>query len=147
LLRGKSLPQKLVAYSESWYPRFHYGWRELKAMRTAEYKYIDVPDREFYRLSIDPGEHNNLYSAQEEKAVRFETELAKLLAIAKGSHHAQAMDYDSVEKLQALGYIGSFTPLKQGEQAGALADPKQKIQLYNLLKVAQGFSAEGKTQE
>jgi tetratricopeptide (TPR) repeat protein len=147
LLRGKSLPQRLVAYSESWYPRFHYGWSELKAMRTAEYKYIDVPDREFYRLSIDPGERNNLYSSQQEKAAPFETELTKLLVLDKGIHHAQAMDDDSVEKLQALGYIGSFTSLQQNGEQGTLADPKQKIQLYNLLKVAQGYSAEGKTTE
>jgi arylsulfatase A-like enzyme/Tfp pilus assembly protein PilF len=147
LMHGKTLPQKLTAYSESYYPRFHYGWSELKALRTAEYKYIDVPDREFYRLSKDPKEMENLYSTFSDKAAPFETELSKLLLQDTGVKMAQAMDDDSVEKLQALGYIGSFTPLQQGQQEGSLPDPKLKIQLYNLLKVAQWYSAEGKTKE
>jgi arylsulfatase A-like enzyme/Tfp pilus assembly protein PilF len=147
LVSGKSLPQRLIAYSESYYPRFHYGWSELKALRTAEYKYIDAPDKEFYRLSEDPEEKNNVYSLRREKAAPFETELTKLILQDSGIKMAQAVDDDSLEKLQALGYIGSFTPLKQGEQEGSLPDPKMKIQLYNKLKLAQWYSAEGKTPE
>lgn len=144
LLQGKSLPKKLVAYSESYYPRFHYGWSELKALRTAEYKYVDSPDREFYRLSEDPGELKNLYSQRRAKAVPFETELSSLLLQDLGIKTATAMDDDSVEKLQALGYIGSFAPLQHDPKTGSLPDPKLKIPLYNLLKLAQWFSAEGK---
>ena len=41
----------LLAVSESWYPRYHYGWSELTAVRDGRYKFIDAPRRELYDLS------------------------------------------------------------------------------------------------
>lgn len=148
MLQGKSLPSRLTAYSESYYPKYHYGWSELKALRTAEYKYIDAPRREFYRLSA--GEQENLYTREHQRAEPFASELQRLIAQASSKVQAPArIDNDSLEKLQALGYIGSYTHTEAAAANGSeiLADPKDKIALYNRIKIAQWYSAEGKTKE
>jgi len=146
LIRGDSLPAPLTAYSESYYPRFHYGWNELKSLRTVEYKFIDAPRKELYRVSQDTDESDNLYQKEARRADPFNNELVQL---AKASTHVQGpqpVDDDAREKLQALGYIGTFSTPVIGE-SGTLADPKDKIGLYNLIKVAQWKSAEEKTDD
>jgi arylsulfatase A-like enzyme/Tfp pilus assembly protein PilF len=146
LIRGGKLPAKLVAYSESYYPRFHYGWSELKSLRTPEYKFIQAPEKEFYRITEDRTEGNNLFIKEQKRAAPFESQLARMLANAIDVKAPQAVDDDSLEKLQALGYIGSASHLTKG--AGEkLPDPKGKIRLYNKIKLAQGFSSEDKTKE
>jgi arylsulfatase A-like enzyme len=146
LIQGRTLPEKLLAYSESYYPKFHYGWSELKALRTPDYKYIDAPRKEFYRLSEDAQEKFNLYPQDKRRAGGFEISLANLVKSNGEPSAPQAVDNDSLEKLQALGYIGSYVnaPRDSGE---ALADPKDKIRLYNLVKIAQSFSSEDKNSE
>lgn len=56
------------------------------------------------------------------------------------------LDDDSLAKLQALGYIGSFraSSEKKGEN---LAAPKDRIELYNEIKLAQFSVAESKTDQ
>ena len=49
LARGERLD--LVALSESWYPRHHYGWSELTAIRDGRYQFIAAPRPEH---GVDP---------------------------------------------------------------------------------------------
>lgn len=146
LVRGESLEKPLVAYSESYYPRFHYGWSELKAIRTNEYKYIQAPEQEFYRMPEDPHEKDNLFQSEQKRAALFERELVQMIGEHGEIQQPQAIDDDSLEKLQALGYIGTAVPTTIMED-GNIADPKDKIRLYNRVKMAQSFSAEGKTED
>lgn len=147
LMRGTSLSQKLTAYSESYYPRYHYGWSELLSLRTPEYKYIRSPQAEFYRLSEDSRERNNLFQAEEQRPKLFETQMSDLLSRFAEPQKPRPVDDESLEKLQALGYIGAYSPAVRAESGGALADPKDKIDLYNRVKMAQWKSAEGRTEE
>ncbi len=147
LIRGNSLPAPLTAYSESYYPRFHYGWNELKSLRTVEYKFIDAPRKELYRVSQDTDESDNLYDKETKRAEPFNNELVQLAKASPSQVQGpQPVDDDAREKLQALGYIGTFSASAVGE-SGTLADPKDKIGLYNLIKIAQWKSAEEKTDE
>jgi tetratricopeptide (TPR) repeat protein len=146
LIRGDSLPAPLTAYSESYYPRFHYGWNELKSLRTVEYKFIDAPRKELYRVSQDTDESDNLYDKETKRADPFNNELVQLAKATTPVQGPQPVDDDAREKLQALGYIGTFSAPVTGE-SGTLADPKDKIGLYNLIKVAQWKSAEEKTDD
>ena len=148
LVRGKSLPKKLTAYSESHYAKFHYGWSDLKSLRTAEYKYIQAPRPEFYRVSQDRDEKQNLYGTEQKRSAPFESEITTMTQAHAGSTKGpKAMDSESLEKLQALGYIGTYISGSKSEESGPLSDPKDKIRLYNLIKLAQWNSAEGKIQE
>ncbi len=143
--RGKNLS----AYSETYWPRYHYGWSELKSLRKGGYKFIDAPKPELYDLSKDPKEVNNLVNKEASLAHEMKRELMSLIGeySAEGIENLmpKKLDDDSLIKLQALGYIGSFRAAsKKGEK---LADPKDKIELYNEIKVAQFLVTEEKMEE
>lgn len=147
LVRGEKLDRHLEAYSESYYARFHYGWSELKSIRTASYKFIQAPRPEFYRVSEDRNESDNLYGSEAKKAEPFRDSVRRVSLQEHAAPTARPVDEDSLEKLQALGYIGSFTSTASLTEGQTLPDPKDKIRLYNEIKRAQGDSAEGKTDE
>jgi len=135
------------AYSETYWPRYHYGWSELKSLRKGRYKFIDAPRPELYDTLEDPGEVNNLVNEKASLGHEMKKELLALIEEYAeegiGDVGPRKIDNDSLEKLQALGYIGSFHT-KAKEKGGKLADPKDKIDLYNEIKLAQFLSAEKK---
>ena len=52
-------PDSLV-YSETYYPRLHFGWSELRVLLSPEYKLIMSSEPELYDLASDPDEAVNL---------------------------------------------------------------------------------------
>ena len=52
-----------VAYSETYFPRYHFGWQHLRSLRDGAYKFIDAPIPELYDLAKDPQEKQNIYKA------------------------------------------------------------------------------------
>ena len=48
--RPRRARSRLVAHSESWYPRYHYGWSELRSVQDGRFKYIRAPRPELYDL-------------------------------------------------------------------------------------------------
>lgn len=145
LIAGRKLKQERLAYSETYYPRYHYGWSELKSLRTTKYKYILAPRPELYDLDLDPREKENIYSQNRSLAKKFTRGLKTLeeKMSQKGIENKgpQQLDDEAREKLMALGYIGGFTSGSKLSQTGNLGDPKDKIILYNKIKIAQGASA------
>ena len=145
LIAGREAKREEGAYSESFYPRYHYGWSELKSLRTSRYKFIQAPRPELYDLSLDPREKNNIFSRESSLAEKFvrnlerlESRLSKKGIAEKGP---QELDDDSREKLMALGYIGGFTSGAKLSQRENLGDPKDKIILFNKIKMAEGASS------
>ncbi|HEY0590132.1 MAG TPA: sulfatase, partial [Thermoanaerobaculia bacterium] len=47
-------------YSETFYPRFHFGWSELHSLVDGGEHFIEAPRPELYDLGSDPGERRNL---------------------------------------------------------------------------------------
>ena len=146
LLAGSRTGADRMAYSESYYPRFHYGWSELKSLRTVRYQYIQAPRPELYDLVQDPMERTNIFGQNSSQAERFIQEMKRIEERSPvptdESKAPRQLDDDTVEKLKALGYVGGFTSsAKLGRSAG-LADPKDKIHLYNKIKQAEGASAD-----
>jgi arylsulfatase A-like enzyme/Tfp pilus assembly protein PilF len=145
LIAGKSGGTERLAYSETYYPRYHYGWSELKSLRSAKYKFIQAPRPELYDLVQDPGEQSNIYSSSSEEGKRLERDLRtlqeKMSARGIEDRGPQNLDGDAREKLMALGYIGGFTSSSKLANSGELGDPKDKIILYNKIKQAEGASA------
>jgi len=60
LLGSREHPWREVVYAESYYPRLHFGWSELKTVRGERYKLIMSPEPELYDLEADPGEGVNV---------------------------------------------------------------------------------------
>ena len=150
LILGNQGGEALSAYSETYWPRYHYGWSELKSLRKGQYKFIDAPKPELYDILEDPGELNNLVNKNAALAHEMKRELEALIDrySAEGIEEAgpKTIDNDSLVKLQALGYIGSFraSSKQKGEK---LADPKDRIELYNEIKIAQFLVTEDKMEK
>jgi arylsulfatase A-like enzyme/Tfp pilus assembly protein PilF len=144
LARGQHLG--LVAHSESWYPRYHYGWSELRSIQDGRFKLIRAPRPELYDLANDRSEEQDRAG---ESASRIEVlgrgldEFESRTARAGAPKGPRAIDPETEERLAALGYVsGSINP--KTIDGPARGDPKDKIELYNLLKEAGTLSFEGK---
>ena len=138
-------PLSLLALSESWYPRFHYGWSELTAVRDGQFKFILAPTRELYDVTADPGERTNLAASNQAKADTLERALRALVAKTTRTDAAAGPTTVAPEveqKLRALGYVGGGSA--KNMEARVRRDPKDTIELYNLLKLAGSDSEAGR---
>jgi len=135
LAAGRPAPDDTRAYSESFYVRYHYGWKEPVAARTTRYKFIDLPEAELYDLRADPGELHNVIDVQPEIAA----EMKAWLDVQRegGSSGAdvpepQAMDPETLARLQSLGYLGGSAPTADRD----LPDPKHRADVIDALIAA-----------
>ena len=134
--RGEEL--ELLALSETWYPRFHYGWSELTAVRDGRYKFIAAPRRELYDTQADPGETHDLSISNPRLADALERGLRDMVARTTATSAPQtprAVDPAVEERLRALGYVATSVS-RAAMVERPRADPKDTIGLYNLLKLA-----------
>jgi len=122
-----------VAFGETDYP-LALGWAALRSVRTHTEKYIEAPRAEFYDLRTDPGEARNIYDPRTPGVQRLQAQLADLRKTA-GTSNASAATLEPVEIEEpgALGAPGSGAPPTPTPQASPLPDPKDKIQLHNLI--------------
>jgi arylsulfatase A-like enzyme/tetratricopeptide (TPR) repeat protein len=148
LLKGREGEAGAAAYSETFFPRYHYGWSELRSLRQGRFKFIDAPRPELYDVSIDPGELSNLINEKASLGHDMKRDLDGLVAQYSAPEEElagpQNIDHDSLVKLQALGYIGAFHSSSVQKPGRNLADPKDKIELYNEIKLAQFLTSEEK---
>jgi len=146
---GRRRKETPLAYSETFYPRFHYGWSDLKSVQNDRYKLILAPVPELYDVVADPREEKNLVYLEKRVYEKLNAEAEAF--IRKASQNAYEMDTSKIdeetrEKLSALGYVGSFTdPAKlKGKKLG---NPKEKIVVFNALSEAREMGMNGKPEE
>jgi len=140
LMTGAKKELGLAAYSEAVYPRFHFGWSDLRALTAGRYKFVAAPRPELYDLQQDPKETRNIYSERQALGDRLNQELVALegrmsASAAPAASKAADVDPEARERLAALGYVGTFVTTTSSDRAG-LSDPKDKIQLFNLMTQA-----------
>jgi arylsulfatase A-like enzyme/uncharacterized protein HemY len=138
-----------LAYSETFYPRYHYGWSDLQSVQDGRFKLILAPVPELYDLDRDPGEEKNLVYL--EKKVFEDLSARAQVLIEQAGRNALEVDLNKVdeetrEKLAALGYIGSFTDSSK-LQGKKLANPKDKIGIFNELSKARETGMDGNFDE
>ena len=130
-----------VAYSETYFPRYHFGWQQLRSLRDDRYAYIDAPQPELYDLASDPGERTNVYKAN---SARAEDLRLKMEALAAGNAQAepqrQTLDPDTLQRLAALGYVGNVIDV---DPHAVLPDPKAKLKLFTMMNAAKGLAQDG----
>jgi choline-sulfatase len=127
-------------YAETFYPRLHFGWSELRSLIGARHHYIEGPDPELYDLAADPGEKQNVL-ARERRA--FREMKAQLDAVEADFQGPGAVSGEDAAKLAALGYAAA--PVRTG--AGPLPDPKQAIPALAQVKRAYELGASGRHAE
>lgn len=140
----------LVAHSETWLPRYHYGWSDLQSVQDGRFKYIRAPQPELYDLQSDPGETVNLALSQSQRVAAFERALSAMIAGTSresAPDRPRRIDPEVEERLMALGYVGGGGSSSRHLEDRPRGDPKDKIALYTLLKQAASVSLEGNQQE
>ncbi len=133
--RGRSLvdlddrtdaPPRAI-YSESMYPRYHFGWSELYAVTDGHNRYILSPRDELYDLDKDVAEKNNLATERRQTRDNMRAVLMPLVQPANTARPREVSTED-LEKFQALGYIGMSAQPSSGSEP--LPDPKDKIGVF-----------------
>lgn len=146
LAQGVSRDLGLVAYSETYFPYYHFQWSPLLAVRTGQHKYIHAPKAELYDLGKDPGEKRNLLGESPETAARMRETLLqgykKFAAPPPGK-----VDAAAIRRLKSLGYVGAPMSLNAAAPFEKLPDPKDKIRVYNLLQQALEQARQGRIRE
>jgi hypothetical protein len=117
-------------YSETYYPRLHFGWNDLHSLVDGKHHYIEAPRAELYDLTRDPGETTNVLESNRRVAFRMREALAPLIRLAS---NPAPVDAEEAAKLAALGYLGSTVVTNPEDE---LPDPKDKIGTFREIQRA-----------
>ena len=134
-----------AAYSETYFPRYHFGWQHLRALRRGPFHFIDAPEPELYDLPSDHGELHNVYKAFSMRAQELRSALELLAGTgAERAPERASLDPETLQKLAALGYVGNTVDV---DPEAVLPDPKEKIKLFNMMGAAKEASQEDHLEE
>lgn len=147
-MEGKAGAAGVENYAETYLPRIHFNWSELRGVRFRQYHFIDAPRPELYDLSSDPHELKNLYTAQRaianEMRKRLEQLIAEFTPSAGEKTESTGLDPALMERLKSLGYVAVAGGGDEVLSDRRLADPKDRIQVYELVSDALSDSQQGR---
>jgi arylsulfatase A-like enzyme/Tfp pilus assembly protein PilF len=133
-------PQRAI-YSETYYPRFHFGWSDLHSLIHGNDHFIRAPQAELYDLARDPAEKSNTLESNRRAYVRMRAEIEPFVKAASAPAN---VDPEEAAKLAALGYVGSTVDTHAGDN---LPDPKTTIGVFNEIRTAYTWFRNGKEQQ
>lgn len=119
-------------YSETWYPRLHFGWSELASLRRGALHAIDGPMPELFDLVGDPGESRDVLADHRRAFGEMRQAIARL---KKPLPPPGSIDAEAAAKLAALGYLSAGSVLAGGD----LPDPRDRRPVLRQLE--DGFAA------
>jgi choline-sulfatase len=128
-LDAEAAKESRAIYSETYYPKFHFGWSDLHSVIVGNDHYIRAPKPELYDLAKDPGEKVNTLTENRRVYAALRTTIEPFI---KAAEAPSAVNSEDAAKLAALGYLGSAAA-PEGEE---LADPKDKVDVLRQIKVA-----------
>jgi arylsulfatase A-like enzyme/Flp pilus assembly protein TadD len=154
-LRVDQTARYRVLYGETFMPRIHFNWSELRGSENTKYHFIDAPRPELYDLSKDPGEVHNLFTEKKAVAEEMRAKLVSLIrdySAGKEMAEKTGLDPALMERLKALGYAGfsgGGDPTSNDPTISSrnLPDPKDRIVTYELISDAIADSQHGRYQE
>jgi arylsulfatase A-like enzyme/cytochrome c-type biogenesis protein CcmH/NrfG len=121
-------------YAESQYAHIAFGWSVLRAWRAGKYLYVQAPRRELYDEAADPQALHNLSADARAVADTMASQLESFRQKTRGSKVAKAqIDPRVAENLHALGYATSDAGAAKDNSQGTGADPKDRIEVANLM--------------
>ena len=125
-------PERVI-FSESFYPRLHYGWSELHSAIGSRFHLIDAPSVELFDVDADPAESNNLAESQRRIVAEMRQKITPIIE-AHPFEPPLPTDPEALARLASLGYLGGADA-----KTGARPDPKEKIHL--LTRFGEGTAA------
>lgn len=137
---ASSTPARRVA-SETFYPRIHFGWSELRSLTGPRFHLVEGPRAELYDLDADPGETRNVVSEQRRVYHEMRDELRESV---HGDFEAPGrVDPEDAARLAALGYA-SGSASGAGED-GPRLHPKDGLEALARLRTAYDLGARGES--
>lgn len=130
------LPRRMI-YSETYYPRFHFGWSDLHSLTDGVDHFIEAPRPELYSLVSDPGETKNVMY---ENRRTFSAMRKAIEPLMREPQAPSDVDPEEAAKLAALGYLGGGSDVGPRDD---LPDPKDKISTFPAIKTAFTYYKEG----
>ena len=132
--QNQASEQDRPAYAETDYPHRAFGWSALRALRLGKYLYIQAPERELYNQTVDADSAHNVASSSAAVADTMAAQLDEFRRkTAQSLMQLAKPDPEQMKKLQAVGYVGSDSSEAKTTAVLSGADPKQKIEVSNLL--------------
>ena len=134
-------PAERFVYSETYYPRFHFGWSDLHSLTDGRRHLIQAPRPELYDLRNDPGEKTNVLERERRAYAAMRSALQPLIREAAAP---AAIDSEEAAKLAALGYLGAGAQIAAGE---VLPDPKDSIGAFADVRRAFTLARRGENEQ
>jgi arylsulfatase A-like enzyme/Tfp pilus assembly protein PilF len=150
---GHSTSGTSYLYAESYLPLLHFGWNPLRSVRWQGWKLIETTRPELYDTQVDKKELRNLCTTHQARTQQLRDRLSGLtrrFAPSSGEPAAgkEAIDPMLAEALRSLGYTAfSAANINHAHQGQPLPDPKDRIQVYELVSLALTNSQQGRHQE
>jgi tetratricopeptide (TPR) repeat protein len=138
-------PSGRPVYSETFYPRYHFGWSELLAATEDRYRFIRAPRSEVYDRLRDPQEERDL-AKERSGAVTAMGAWLEQTALSAPAAPPSPLSSEAREALAALGYVGGGAVATSGRPF-SLPDPKDKLAVYEMYRHALRLGREGRTAE
>jgi arylsulfatase A-like enzyme/Tfp pilus assembly protein PilF len=130
LLDGDRSDKDRPIYSETYYPRLHFGWNDLHSLIRGAKHYIHASDPELYDLAADPRETKNVLLDDRRTYLALRQQIEPYI---KGVTAPSAVDDEQKQQLIALGYVGSTVSTAPD---AVLPDPKKNIGKANAISQA-----------
>ncbi|HXJ92139.1 MAG TPA: sulfatase-like hydrolase/transferase [Terriglobia bacterium] len=151
LALGETTESTSVLYAESFLPLLHFGWSPLRGLETRGVKYIEAPRPELYETHIDPNELKNVYPTRQALGRELHTELyddlRRLTPVnANRAVAPELTDPALLDRLRSLGYVAVSSGTFAEQSGKALADPKDRITVYELVARATEDGQHGRFQ-
>ena len=127
-------------YAETYYPRIHLGWSELRSSWDGRFDFIDSPKPELYDTAEDPSELRDRFSPESAEARDAKRAISGIEAAFVPPAPASAED---MKRLAALGYLTGAAPAAEGP----LPVPRDEIRSVAEIEAAYGLAAAGRGEE
>jgi len=138
-------------YAETDYPSRAFGWSSLHSLRVGKYLFVQAPRRELYDEATDPKALHNLADVSpaicDTLAASLKEFRLKLSSTRTAAGAPTDLNAEQVERLGSLGYVsrGGAEVDTATQENGA--DPKDKIEIANLMHDALGEVEDGHYEE
>jgi len=136
------------SYAETDYPYRDFGWSSLRSLRTDKYLFVEAPRKELYDQTADPQAAHDLSSSAPAIAQTLSGRLQDFRKKTASASNAPVIPADPKlqHQLAALGYVSSSSVLNSTAESNR-ADPKDKVEVANLVQEAMLARESGRLQE
>ena len=145
----KEIPGIGFAYSETYYPRFHYGWSDLKSYQDRRFELILAPDLELYDVAADPREQKNLASENPRPPVSFTPKPPSSWSGRRATPCPSI--FRKWTRKPSSGWppwgTSGRSPTPPSWRARSCLNPREKIGVFNALNKSREMGMTGKVDE